>query len=358
LRVLLVSRHHGAEVRGATVATHGLARALRDRGHEITLVHSAEPEHRLELDGIAIDYYRTTRKSLYPLLYACRRLGAFDVIHTNDESGAYFALRSGWSRLPLVAHIHASVAKARSFWQANWRWRYIELAVRHAPVLISPSRWAADQLAGRFGRDRSHFRVVPNGIGEHWFAARQARLAQPRLTRRLALVNMQGVDTALRALARLPSELDVRLELYGAHKQVAEHRKLAQELGVAERVEFCGFVSNQELPQRMARADMLIHPSRRESFGQVLGEAAALGLPVVASRVDAIPEVVREGETGLLCPPDESEAFAVEIEDLLTDEVKRRRLGDQARARAERLWRWHAVAVRIEKEVYEPLAVH
>ncbi len=98
---------------------------------------------------------------------------------------------------------------------------------------------------------------------------------------------------------------------------------------------------------------MLIHPARTEGFGQVLAETAALGIPAVASSVDAIPEVVEEGETGLLCPCDDADAFAEALLRLIRDPELRGRLGEGARARALERWRWDRVAARTEGEVYE-----
>ena len=97
------------------------------------------------------------------------RVGAYDIIHANDESGAYFALRSRWSRLPLVAHLHPPKVKRGGWWEAGWRWRYIGLSARHAPLILAPSRWLADALAERYARDPSDIRAIPYGIGDHWF---------------------------------------------------------------------------------------------------------------------------------------------------------------------------------------------
>src|SRR5262249_6255522 len=137
---------------------------------------------------------------------------------------------------------------------------------------------------------------------------------------------------------------------------VPRWRALAQELGIPERVSFCGFVPNEELPRRIAGAALLLHPTQSESFGQVLGEAAALGLPVVTSRVGAVPEVVEHGRTGLLCRADDVEDFAQALSELAGSAELRARLGTQARARAQQHWRWDAVAARFEDEVYAGLA--
>jgi glycosyltransferase involved in cell wall biosynthesis len=85
----------------------------------------------------------------------------------------------------------------------------------------------------------------------------------------------------------------------------------------------------------LRRADVFAHTSRWEGFGIVLLEAMLAGLPVVATRVSAIPEIVADRETGLLADAGDAAAIAGHLRDLLADETLRRRLGDAGRARAQ-----------------------
>ncbi len=143
--------------------------------------------------------------------------------------------------------------------------------------------------------------------------------------------------------------------MYGFDKDEGQNRALARELGIVDRVSWEGFVRNEELAERVADADLFLNHTRADGFGQVLGEAAALGLPSIASRVDAVPEVVEEGVTGLLSPVDDVDSFARALSTLIVDEPLRIRMGKDARERADRLWRWEHVVTRIENEVYRPL---
>ncbi len=355
LKILLVSRLHRAEIRGSLVATHGLARELRDRGHDVTLLHAARPEHRIALEGIRVEYVSNMHKSTYPLLFAARKLSDYDVIHTNDESGAFFALRSRMQALPMVAQLQPPKIRRDSFWGANWRWRYMGLSVKYAPAVLTPSHWLGDALVERYGIPAERVHAIPYGIGEHWFApptgTRESFASGPRIV----LVNMKEVDVALRAFARVAAGFDAELELFGVHKDTPAYRKLAAELGVSERVHFRGFVANEELPGWLAGAQLLLHTATSESFGQVLAEAAALGIPAVASRTNAIPEVVADGERGLLCPVGDVEAFAVALRQLLASPELRQRMGAQAQVHARETWRWSRVTSRVLDEVYAPL---
>jgi glycosyltransferase involved in cell wall biosynthesis len=355
VRILLVSGAHRAEIRGATVATHGLAHALQARGHEVDVLKAALPEHQRSTPGLRTLYVDRTRKSLYPLLFSARSLRSYDLVHSNDESGAFLALRQSVQRFPLVAQFQPPVVHGESFWQASWRWRYIGMSARLAPVLLTPSRWLADAMSERYGIEPERFRVIPYGIGRAWFDAYRPPVRRASGPLRVALVNMKGLDTALHAFAKASEGLDATLELYGMNKHAATALALARQLGIGERVHFAGFVPNTELAQRLAGCDVLLHPARSESFGQVLGEAAALGVPAVASRVNAVPEVVSDGASGFLCPVDDVEAFTKALGELLGSPDLRLRMGTAARERAEKLWRWEHVSLRIETEVYEPL---
>jgi glycosyltransferase involved in cell wall biosynthesis len=351
MRILLVAGRHGPRIRGGTVAIHGLALALRDRGQDVTLLHAARPEDHVRLPGIRTEYVNVTDRTFYPLLFATRQLSGYDVIHAWNESGAALAPLARIRRLPFVAEFQPPYVRTEPFWKANWRWRYIEISARSARVIVTATRWLAEGLSARFGLPISRFRIVPHGIGDHWFAQRPPTPGDG--TSRVVLVNMKGVDTALRAFAEATTAAET-LEVFGDDGQIPGYEKLAGELGVASRVRFHGFVPNRELFDRMGGMSVLLHPSRSGNMDQVLGEAAAMGLPAVTSDVCGNPEVVLDGETGVLCPVDDVGSFARALRTLLGDPDLRRRMGKAARERAQS-WRWDRVVEQLEGEVYTRL---
>ena len=141
------------------------------------------------------------------------------------------------------------------------------------------------------------------------------------------LVAQKGVDQAVRALAELPA--DAVLVVLGEGPERASLERLARELGVAERVFLPGRVP--EVAAWLRRAAVYVQPSRWEGFGLSVLEAMQAALPVVATRVSSLPELVVDGETGLLVPVDDAAAVAGAIADALD----RPGLGGAGRTRAQ-----------------------
>src|SRR5262245_21550373 len=146
MRILICGGKHPGWIGGGTIAAHGLACTLRDRGHDVTLLYAARREHRLALPGIRSLYVDVTRKSLYPLLLALRPLGRYDVIHACDEASAFFALRARLEHRACVVQLQPPRVRTENLWNAHWRWRYIEMGARLAPLLLTASQWLADAI--------------------------------------------------------------------------------------------------------------------------------------------------------------------------------------------------------------------
>jgi glycosyltransferase involved in cell wall biosynthesis len=152
----------------------------------------------------------------------------------------------------------------------------------------------------------------------------------------------KGILEALDALAR--TRAPVCLDLVGEQDRdpayAARVWQALQEPSLRGRVQIHGRVSSEELQQRFAEADALLLTSSHEGYGMVLAEALAAGLPIIATRVGAVPEVVRDGQEAELVPPGDGWALARAITRLASDPGERRRRAQLARERAESLPRW------------------
>ena len=156
------------------------------------------------------------------------------------------------------------------------------------------------------------------------------------------LVEVKGTRYLLRAFATVARKYDrVQLLIIGDGPLRRQLHALTASLGMRDRVEFLGAVPHVAVLSWMRKAAMLVLPGirtatgREEGLGMVLLEAAATGLPIVASRVGGIPECMLEGKTGFLVPERDADALALRMAELLEDPVRRHRMGAAGRALVE-----------------------
>lgn len=167
----------------------------------------------------------------------------------------------------------------------------------------------------------------------------RARFAQPDEALLIHVSNFRQVkrpQDVIRVFAKVAAKLPARLLMVGDGPERPECFELAQELEVMGRVQFLEFIP--EVERVLGLADLMLMPSEQESFGLAVLEGMACGVPVVASRVGGLPEVVVEGETGYLRAVGDIEGMAEAALEALTQPVHHRRLGEQARARAVELF--------------------
>ena len=144
----------------------------------------------------------------------------------------------------------------------------------------------------------------------------------------------KGQAGLLQAFARLrPSHPELQLRLVGDGPDRASLETLAKELGLSDAVTFVGRLPEEETLAEIARANLLVLPSFMEGLPIVLMEAMAAGVPVIASRIAGIPELVEDDETGLLFTPSNWDELASRIDLLLGDDVLRTRLVEKGKAK-------------------------
>lgn len=221
--------------------------------------------------------------------------------------------------------------------QAGWERRNVHRADR----VIVPSRYSASVVERVYGVDRDIVAVVPEPLDvAEWrrrFAMAPPRpLAPPTVLAVARMYPRKRLDDLVRAAAQLRARIpDVRVRIVGDGPESPRLRALAGALGVADAVTFLGEVSRSALAVEYVSAHCFCLPTVQEGFGLVFAEAMAAGLPIVACRAAAVPEVVEDGRTGLLVAPRRPEELARAMESVLTNPELRARLGDAGRRRVE-----------------------
>ncbi len=199
--------------------------------------------------------------------------------------------------------------------------------------VVTVSEAAASSLV-EVGVPRAHVRVISPGIVPN--VARAESPAEPIVGVISRLSKEKNVSLALRAFALVAKELpEAGLEIFGDGPERGMLVRMTKELGIEKATTFHGHV---ERARGAGRFSVLAVPSAKESFGVAALEAMADKLPVVATRVGGLPEVVEDGKTGILVPPEDPRAMADALLSLLRDRAQTVRMGEAGRARAARLF--------------------
>ncbi len=235
-------------------------------------------------------------------------------------------------------------------YQSALKGRLLRWNLRRATALASTSEAMARQVNRLLPEGRA-IAVTPFGVDLERFAPDRSRRVPGRLTIGIvkSLAPKYGVDLLLRAFAGLTHDAEVsavggecKLLIVGDGPQRAALEALARELGIAQRTEFAGAVPHDAVPAWLNRLDIYAAPSRldSESFGVAVIEASACALPVVVSDAGGLPEVVRDGETGLIVPRDDVGALQAALKRLVLDPALRQTLGERGRLHVAREYEW------------------
>jgi len=217
----------------------------------------------------------------------------------------------------------------------------VRFAILASDGLTVPSAWLRETTYRNLDVPRDvAIQVVPNFVDTQRFApapvgaAGGRRVAPPTLVHVSNFRPLKRVDDVVRIFARVRAERpDTQLVLVGDGPERPAAEALGRSLGVAAGMRFLG--ETADLPQILRASDVFLLPSETESFGLAALEAMSCGVPVVASDVGGVPEVVVHGETGLLAPAGDVAAMAAAALRILADPALAMRLGRAARARAE-----------------------
>ena len=219
--------------------------------------------------------------------------------------------------------------------------------------VIAVSRSSAEETKRVFNVSEDKLRVVYNGIDANLFRKREDVKKEPNSL--IVVANTRdrkkGILYLLEALPLLKGKVRLTIVDRGApNNEYAP--SLVKEYGLKEMVTFTGHLSAEELARRYSAAEIAVTPSTYEGFGLPAAEAMACSVPVVATTTGALPEVVKNGQTGILVPPRDPYALASTIKRLLSDEPLRRRMGAAGRERVKKYFTWEQTA-KATLEVYQ-----
>jgi glycosyltransferase involved in cell wall biosynthesis len=239
-----------------------------------------------------------------------------------------------------------------------WHKKMIKFVVNRADHITATSRMLTEETH-KYLKENRDILTVPFGVDIERFRPRDP-VPRDGITVGIVkkLEEKYGIEYLIRAF-HLIQHQDPKLNLLIVGEGSLETRlkALCRELNMADRVEFTGFVEHEKVPEYLSRMDIFVVPSvlSSETFGVAAVEAAACQLPVIASNIGGLPEVVAEGETGFLVPARDPGAIAKKLELLIADESLRRSMGQKGREFVKKYYVWQTNAARMEELYFQIL---
>ncbi|CAM3320343.1 glycosyltransferase [Kibdelosporangium persicum] len=346
LRILIGADTFPPDINGAANFAGRLAHGLADRGHD---VHVACPQHAVPVEDTAITMHPLTSKKtpFHPTFrislpwQAAREAEALirrvqpDIVHVQSHFPVGRAVLRAARRhgIPVIATNHfmpenllgyVRIPRPLRAAAIRWAWRDLVKVFQAAQLVTAPTPRAVDLLTAN-GLPGSP-RAISCGIDLGHYPARQTNGKQVLFVGRLD--EEKNVHELIRAVARLP---EIRAEIVGDGACRAKLTALAESLGVSDRVEFRGFVSDEELVRAYQRADLFCMPGTAELQSLATMEAMAAGLPVVVADAMALPHLVEPGVNGFRYPPGNVALLAVAIDEVFRDPSVTAAMGEASR---------------------------
>lgn len=338
---------------GSGVVASELGMELAREGHQVHIVAYAPPVripsfhpnlhfHEVEVTDYPLFEYPPYSLALASRLVEVARSERLDLIHAHyaipHAVSAYLAQEMlSDHRVPFITTLHGTditlVGNAPSFWPIT------HFILEKSDAVTAVSQYLKDETCRFFDVDRE-IEVIPN------FVPRQLAQREGKRKRRHHLASeneailvhisnfrpIKRIPDVIQIFARVRRTRPARLLLVGDGPERGPAERLADELGVGEDVYFLGM--QLEVEEILGIADLLLLPSQTESFGLVALEAGACGVPVIATQVGGLPEVVEDGRTGFLLPLGDVEGMAEAALKILSDPALHREMGESARRRA------------------------
>ena len=351
VRILFWSETFWPRVGGVENLAARLLPELRDRGHEFAVVtwdHRVEDPDLIWFEGIPVyrfpfflgkdeDHFGVMMEHRHRVTKLKRDFRP-DLVHVNSYGRTIFfhLTTAGVHPAPMLVTLHQALPDeaigretllGKLLETADWVTACSEAVLGHA-----------GQLAPNI---LPHSSLILNALERPKIGRRPLPFDPPRILFLGRLVPEKGLDWALSALPPVFRNFpNARFIIAGDGPEAEKLKAQTIGLGLAAWIEFLGAVSPESVPSLLNDATLVVMPSRIEGFGLVALEAAMMGRPVVAARVGGLPEVVLDGQTGLLVEQYDIEEFAQAILKLLDNPEMARQFGAAAYRRAEEVFDW------------------
>lgn len=356
--------HSAGDGGGIASYVYALSQALLARGWQVSVIAKGKQRAHSLLDGIQVFHtpfgnlswylYRLGlfRKTLFHVIRelewsrsirrAVERLPSAPDLIEGCETGNLFLRPLG---IPFIVRLHG---ESFMFRKHTGQPIHLDLRLarrlefrflRQADAVTSPSAAHGRELAADLGWQPERIRVIPNPVAAHFVQQDVASAKSGSEPLNVLYVGRleprKGITVLLGAVPHILRQLpQVRFTIAGRQHNTLPSDQLNAYIaatGSTAHIALIGHVAWREMTAQYARAALFVQPSFYETFGIACLEAMCFGLPVVATQVGGLPEVVEDGVTGILVPPNDPQALAEAVLSLLRDPERRRQMGRRGR---------------------------
>jgi glycogen synthase len=374
-------------VGGISRVVEGLSRALVTLGAEAHVITAEMPGSPLEEDDQGVYVHRVKIESPAPSFqawvllmnhYFAKRagklageVGSFDIVHVHDwlvhPCGAEVKSFLG-STLVSTLHSLEYRRSGNSTAPESQMVESLEWWVTYESKLVTVcSESMKRDTKWKYNVPEDKIVVIPNGVNLSKYESVKVNKHQARAkwgvngSEKLLLfvgrlTHQKGVEYLIRAIPSVAKSHNVRLIVVGDGYMRGQLESEANATGQGWRMRFTGFISDSDVVELLLSSDVMVIPSVYEPFGVVALEAMASSLPVVASNVDGLAEIVEDEETGILVKPRDSASISGGISKILSDPVNAKRMVANARAEVSKRYTWDAIANSVLKTYRDALA--
>ena len=349
---------------GGQLAVHQLACALSAKGHEVHALYSKYTDEHFEVE---VPYkihwaqhhdFATVNLNIFSYSKVLAPLAAkekFDIIHGNAEEAcgvgniatrikAAYVFTSHAPNIPTTGILRGMAHPIRFLKSINTY--LLRQAMDEADRIVAFSQFSRELIVKGLGNAcANRVEVIPPGIESSWFEVERNPVVPTQLIFWGRVEEEKGLPELFVALNTVAKKFaNVKLTLVGEGNRLQEYKTRVIDLGLADRVEFTGWLNNREIQTLAAKSNIGIFPSRIESFGLSVVEAMATGLPVIVARGGAVPENIDDGVTGTLVPVNDSDALAEAINKALEKSQSSETMAKAAKTAVQQKFSWDRAA--------------
>ncbi len=377
MRILMLTWEYPPRiVGGISRVVQGLSRSLTESGHEVHVITNEMPGFPAEDNDRGVFIHRVSIESPTPNFHTwvmmmdhyfskragklTKESGTFDIVHVHDwlvlptgsELTSFFPTTMVTTLHSLEFRRSGGIYTPENKMVDSLEW----WATYESSIIIVCSKSMMEDTRSHFQVPSDKIRVIPIGIDPAKFKNRSVDRNRVREKYGVGpdeklilfvgrLTNQKGCEYLIRAVPYVAKFFNVKLLIAGDGYLKGELEAAAMNAGIRSRTIFAGYVADEDLTDLFLSSDVMAIPSVYEPFGVVALEAMAANLPVVASSVDGLAEVIRHEENGILVFPRDSASIAWGISRILSDRENTQRLEANALKDVENRFSWKVVAM-------------